>query len=263
VAGVAVDAQGCPQEQPLNQIILNQVDTANCPVIREIVAVTDRDGNPINNLTAADFRVLEDGVVQGQINVTAVGDSSIGASVALTLDFSGSMNPPAVAAMKEAANNFINQLQQNDSAEIIKFAATVEVTQAFTSDLALMNTSIYNKPYTGDIFATAFYDATYKAIDDTKTKPGRLAIIAMTDGADNASTKSLQDVIDHAVASGVPIFTVGLGLVNDAVLQKLAVDTGGVYYPAPTPDDLAAIYSSIAMVLQNQYVLEYLSLIHI
>jgi len=65
-------------------------------------------------------------------------------------------------------------------------------------------------------------------------------------------------VINHAVASGVPVFTVGLGSqVDEEALVAIATKTGGIYYSAPSPDDLAAIYSEISGVLNTQYVVTY------
>jgi hypothetical protein len=40
-------------------------------------------------------------------------------------------------------------------------------------------------------------------------------------------------------------------------LQKLASQTGGQYFPSPDSSDLQAIYSRIAEVLSNQYLIEY------
>ncbi len=53
----------------------------------------------------------------------------------------------------------------------------------------------------------------------------------MTDGDDNGSTHSDVDVINHSVANGVPVFTIGLDdSINAAVLQAIADQTGGVCY---------------------------------
>jgi len=103
-----------------------------------------------------------------------------------------------------------------------------------------------------------FYDAVYQAITDTSVQIGQKAVIAMTDGRDNASGYSHSDVISHAQSSGVPVFTIGLGKsVHTAKLQLIAEQTGGLYFEAPDSSDLASIYQSIAIVLRNQYVITF------
>jgi VWFA-related protein len=258
--GIGDNADAFPNA-PFNgqgqNVHLAQVDASICPTIRGIVTVTDQNGERVTGLTAADFKVLEDGADQGAVRLTTVGDSASSTTVALTLDYSGSMAESDLVAMEAAASDFITQMTIYDSAEIIKFAATIETSQNFTPDLALLDSAINTTEFNGPIGSTSFYDAAYQAINDTLTRSGRRAVIAMTDGSDTSSTHSLQEVIDHAIASGVPVFTVGLGAVNNAVLEQLATETGGQYFMAPTVADLAAIYSAISYVLRNQYIVEY------
>ena len=54
-------------------------------------------------------------------------------------------------------------------------------------------------------------------------------------------------VIDYAKTNGIKIYTVGLGSdVNGAELLSYATQTGGKYYAAPSPSQLAGIYKQIA-----------------
>ena len=79
----------------------------------------------------------------------------------------------------------------------------------------------------------------------------------MTDGKDTKSTHSLEATISHAVYSGVPVYTIGLGLAEAALLEQIANETGGQYHYAPQSSDLEAIYQEIAKVLLNQYRVSY------
>jgi hypothetical protein len=45
--------------------------------------------------------------------------------------------------------------------------------------------------------------------------------------------------------------------INDTILQAIAIKTGGVFYLAPTSNDLLSIYQSISEVLNNQYIVTY------
>jgi len=69
----------------------------------------------------------------------------------------------------------------------------------------------------------------------------------------------LQDVITNAKSNNVPIFALGIGgAINAADLQKLASDTGGLYYQASASQNLATIYKQLSSLLyENQYVLTF------
>ena len=68
----------------------------------------------------------------------------------------------------------------------------------------------------------------------------------------------IDDAIDDANLTGVPVFTVGLGNADTTVLQQIANDTGGTYSDSTTSDNLATIYQQFANLLfTNQYILTY------
>ena len=149
--------------------------------------------------------------------------------------------------------------------KIVKFATEIEVVQEFTSDKNLLTNAIFNPVDVGR--HTSLYDAAWQAVDDTALRlKTRKAVIIVSDGEDDdgtgnpISSSSLSDVINHANDKGVPIFTVGLGNINDAVLEQMSNDTGGQFFDSPTSDNLGNIYSQIAKVLfENQYILTYVS----
>ena len=171
------------------------------------------------------------------------------------MDYSGSITDiqDAVDDMEESAANFVDQLRNLpgvvDEAEIIKFDTIVEVVQGFTSDKDLLKAAIYAPWDNGT--ETTLYDAVVKAVDDTALRSkDRKAVIVITDGEDiSASLQILNDVINDANNNGVPIFTVGLGNFNTAILQQMADDTGGQFFEATTSDNLRTIYQQLADVL--------------
>jgi VWFA-related protein len=228
------------------------------------VSVIDQGGFPVVGLDASAFAINEAGTDVATTSAVHVSDS-VTLSVALLMDYSGSVTqePDNVTDMVNAVSNFINELGINDEAEIIKFASTIEVTQAFTSDKALLTTAVQSTPNLGKY--TALYDAVVKAVDDiSASTKNRKAIILLTDGKDDdgngnpLSVNGLDDVIADANAKGVPVFTVGLGDLNEQILQQMAADTGGTYFDSSTSDNLTAVYKQLASLLfTNQYILTY------
>ena len=241
------------------KVSINQVDTAACQTVKLIVSVTDRDDDSVTVLDQSDFSLFENGVL---IDQSAISDFSnqlaSPISVALALDNSGSIED-SLPELQAAAKAFIDQMDPNDEAAIIKFATEVQVMQAFTTDKALLKSAI-DADYSGAINITLLYDALWQAIEDTAARVNdRLAVVVITDGEDRGSVKVLTEVIDLADERGVPVFTIGLGNVITEILQQIADETGGLYFFAPTKDELQAIYLQISQILSNQYAIGYTS----
>jgi len=243
-----------PDPRPLN-VQIADIDTLNCPEIQATVIVTDISDEAVVDLNASNFYVYENGILQTPITVE-LSTSSVYASLAL--DYSGSMEPAALEALEIAATGFVEELMlPGDHGEIIKFANGIEIMQEYTDDKTSLINAI-NLSDNLDPNATSLYDAIYQAISDTAEQPGSKAVVAMSDGRDTNSQKSATAVIDHAVSNGVPVFTIGLGdEIDEDVLIAIATQTGGIYYYAPTPEDLATIYEKIAGTLNTQYLVTY------
>ncbi len=241
-------------------VSINQVDTnSSCPTVRLVISVTDWNDEPLTVLGQTDFSLFENNELIDQNAITSFSNQVMSPlSVALALDNSGSIED-VTGDVEAAAVAFIDQLDSNDEASIIKFATSVELMQAFTADKDLLRAAIYAL-YTGATNITVLYDAVWQAIEDTAGQADdRRAIVVITDGEDRGSVKELTEVIDHARERGVPVFTIGLGNVITEILQQLADETGGQYFFAPTSNDLIDIYLQISQILSNQYAIEYTS----
>jgi len=235
---------------------INQFFADSCPKGKLLVTVTDKDGNPLTGLTKDAFSLSEKGVAK---NIESISQATSPISAALVLDYSGSMQACCIPQMEEAAKAFVDQLDplKPDMGAIIKYASLIRLTQDFTSDHALLKAGI-DKPYEGED-QTALYEATWFATEETAGEPNRRAVVIITDGQDDRYTRTLNEVIDNAKSKGVPLFTIGLGLVDELVLKRMADETGGRYFHAPAAKDLKAIYLQVAEILAGQYIIEYTS----
>jgi Ca-activated chloride channel family protein len=112
---------------------------------------------------------------------------------------------------------------------------------------------------------TALYDGLIAALDriERGTRP-RKALILISDGGDNASRSTLDDVLRRARRSNVTIFAVGLFDNDDpdrnpGVLKSLAQSTGGERF-LPPPESAAAVVRAcerIARELRSGYTIGY------
>ena len=231
---------------------VNQVLATYFPTVLALQVIRDQQGNPITNLNAGNFDVTENGTPCVITDVRTVQQASSNLSVALVLDRSGSMAGDKNTALEASASEFVTLLQPMDMGEVINFSDNVEVTQAFTSDKTLLTQAIQG--------TTSLYEGIYRGVGDTAKQNGREAVIALTDGQENTSSHTLDDVLQAAKQNSVPIFTIGLGSDADGVtLGSIAAQTGGIYTFAPAASDLAAIYQSISSQLNGQIQLSFIS----
>ena len=256
-------------------VSINQIST-NCPTVTPTVTlyitVADEDGDPLVPLLTKDnFSLYENGneINQGNPANNFVFSDNVTSpkSIALVLDISASMEN-AIDEMQAAAVSFINNLSApQDEAEIIRFAKSIEPVvpdPEFTSVKGDLIAAIQAAIPIDDDFrdGTAMYDAVSQAVADTAARgiDRRRAVVVIADGRDNSSDTDLNQLIDQALDSGVPVFTIGLGDVNAENMQQLADETGGQYYYAPTAGDLNDIYNQISEIISSQYTLGYDSL---
>lgn len=107
---------------------------------------------------------------------------------------------------------------------------------------------------------TSFYDATSRGLSMlSAASNGRKIVVAMTDGMDNESTKSVDTVIAEAKTAGVPLYTVAFGAataVNEKVMQRMATESGGEYKRVEGID-LTGLFQSIQTGIRFQYVVSF------
>lgn len=238
-------------------ITVNQVLTECFPSVLVLEILRDQNGDPLTNLTKANFEILEDGQPAVITDVRTVLEADQPLSVVLVLDRSSSMGSQGNANLEAAATTFVNLMGPDDAAEVINFSTSVTVEQGFTTDKQLLVQAIQGRSASG---STALWDAVGRAVTDISARAGRRAVIAMTDGYNNNSrTYDKESVIAAAQAVGVPVFTIGLGSSIDPGLPDVANQTGGIHVNAPTSADLDAIYRKIAGQLAGQLQISFIS----
>lgn len=269
------DAEDEQEEKPIVEnpipaaMNIRQVDNTNFPNMTFYATISDAEGNVVEEVDVTDFVVQEIDVngtvteitLQDVYKVIASADDHI--NINLVLDASGSMDSSGkMQQAKTAANSFIDKvdLSGGDRVEIISFDDYVYLEQEFTSDKNILNTAINNINTAG---ATALYDALYAGVFQTYYEEGTKCVIGFTDGQENASSYSFEDVVGLSQSTGIPVYIIGIGDEYDvATLQNLAAQCGGEYYSAGTVDLatlLEEIYLDIYQEQQDYYVFEYVS----
>jgi VWFA-related protein len=111
---------------------------------------------------------------------------------------------------------------------------------------------------------TALFDALFYAIAalEADQAPGRRAVVALTDGIDNQSRHRVEEVIERARDAGVPLYLLGFGRageLDEAVMTRMARESGGQYYHARNEDRLIEIFDQLSNQLQSTYTVTFRS----
>jgi Ca-activated chloride channel family protein len=106
-------------------------------------------------------------------------------------------------------------------------------------------------------FSTALYDGILAGLDQLGIASGVNILVVLTDGHDNSSGSTWNDVIEMGVAAEVPIYIIGLGDVNEDTLRTIANSTKGQFYRTKSPSSLDSIYAEISKKIQAFYDLTY------
>ncbi|HEX8185320.1 MAG TPA: VWA domain-containing protein [Blastocatellia bacterium] len=249
-------------------------------LVNLMFSAVDNNNRIISDIRQEEITVLEDGRPQ-QI-FTFKRETTLPINIAILMDLSGSQEY-TFPQERMAAGEFLRSIIRpgKDSASILTFQDDVELVQGLTSRTETLNRAFdeiqYSRrfgPSTSRRQATALYDAIYITADEVLARDGnrtalsddaviRRAIILLTDGVDNASSRKIEEAIDRAWRSGVVIYAIGIGDrfrfegVREDVLRRMSAETGGRAYFPHGPDDLLDDFRQIENELRSQYLVAY------
>ncbi len=219
----------------------------------------------VPGLAQENFKVLEDKVEQ---KLAVFKQEDVPVSFGLVVDNSGSMRDkrPQVNA---AALTFVKTSNPQDEGFVVNFNDDyyLDTEHDFTSDLPEMRTALERIDARG---STALYDAVIGSLDHLKKGTrDKKVLLVVTDGEDNASRHSLENVMEQAQRANAVIYAVGVFSDDDikhnhrtmkkarGALADLANATGGLAFFPETADDTEAICTQIAHDIRNQYTMAY------
>jgi VWFA-related protein len=167
--------------------------------------------------------------------------------------------------METGVKTFVNAIGTNDVCEIIKFDDYVYVVQPFTSSKQALLHAVDSVLNLGG--STALFQSIYQGIMDVAAKSASSyarAVVAFTDGGENASSIGLDSLLQTARSNAIPVYTIGLldstehstppgQSYDEGTLVQIADSTGGFYFYAPNATQLQQIYNSISGQLSNAY----------
>ena len=227
--------------------------TTGVSLVEVYATVTDRQGEPVLDLKAGDFRVRQDGEPQA-ITAFAAGEFPLAVAIGLDRSFSMGGKGNRLGVAKSAALTFIGALRNEDQVMVLAIGSETEVAAPLSRDRGAAIAAVNRLDAWG---TTPLYDATLVALDAIQTAKGRRALVLISDGTDRYSDTRAADLVDQARRRDVLIYPVAIGPVRPPVFAELAAATGGRSFHAPDPRELSRIVSTITHELRFQYLLGY------
>jgi Ca-activated chloride channel homolog len=236
-------------------------DSVRVDLVELSTSVTDHRGRAAEGLRAEDFRVVEDGVEQQIERFTVVRDAPVHA--ALVVDASSSMGS-ILASVQRAAQGFLSTLlTQQDRALLVTFGNAPQLRVPLTDNVARLANGLELIEARG---ATALYDSLVFTLGQLQGIRGQRALVVLSDGLDNRSRHSADDVLELARRAAVTIFTIGIeergsltSQLDRETLRRLAEESGGRSFFIHDPAALDEVYASIERDLRSRYLLSYYS----
>ena len=184
-------------------------------------------------------------------------------SLGLIIDNSGSMRDKRLK-VESAALALVKESNPEDEVFIVNFNDEAFLDQDFTNNIKDMQQGLTKIDSRG---GTAMRDAIRMSIDHLKEKgkKDKKVLLVVTDGNDNASIISLENLVRAAQQSDVIVYAIGLLTEEERreakrakrALNALTEATGGqVYFPKEV-SEVDRIAHQVAHDIRNQYTIGY------
>jgi VWFA-related protein len=224
-----------PEQGPQKPAIRVRVNEVTVPV-----AVRDRKGEMILNLTQKDFRVYDDGSEQTIEHFDLGGDPL---SVVLVVETSSRIEPILPAVRQTGIVFSQTVMARSSEAAVIGFDDSVDVLEKFTKDTDEVETTIGH--LREGTSGTRLYDAMALGISLLQERPAgrRRILVVVGEAQDKGSDSKLGEVLRQAQFANVTIYSIGLSTTAAAFRSKpdptpaTQIGPPGTF-PVPTPNGI-------------------------
>jgi tight adherence protein B len=212
-------------------------------------------------LVAAQVQVRENGELVRDVSLTPPEVASARRfGVVLAIDTSYSMRGRPLRAAVAAAREFVRQRAAGQPVALITFAGTVEVLLPFSTDDAAIERALDAVGQGGG--GSRLVDAAGRAVELVRgARMPSGSVVLISDGADRASSATLDEVADVAASAGVRVYGIGLASQSDdfGALNLLAARSSAEFSAVSSLGDLARVYRRLGSRLAHQYLVQYRS----
>ena len=228
------------------------------------VSVVDAKGDPVSGLTAADFRVREDGAAR---EVLTAGPATAPLTVALLVDDSQATTP-ATQMIREAVDEFIKSLAGKADIALITFGERPTILVDYTSDqqkLLAGAKRIFPRSGAGAYLMEAIVEVS-NGLQKKEAARGVIAVLMM-ENATEFSNRYYEQVLGELAKGRAALHVVSLGqpgnTLADETRNRDQVIALGTERSGGRRDNVIALTAAASKMkqlsaeLQNQYLVTY------
>jgi von Willebrand factor type A domain/FHA domain len=175
-----------------------------------------------------------------------------GVAYIVLVDVSKSLGPREFAQVRAALGVLTDHLGPRDRMAIVTFGSRVQIVSDFTADRDALKSKIQGLAPTDN--QTFLHLALRQAIDLGKRLdpdlPARRAAIVLTDGKDEGSGITIDDVLADVRENRLPFYAIGFSRLPAPeraryfdLLKRLAIDSGGRFFEAANAVSIARAYA--------------------
>jgi VWFA-related protein len=234
---------------------IGYAETVDVDAVQVTVTVTDDEGKYVSAIPKNAFSVFEDDRPQSIGNFSS---EDVPLDLVVAVDISGSMTP-VMPKLKTAVKEFLRAVPSRDRVTLLGFNDNIFALTRGTTDPEERARAVDRLAPWG---ATALYDVIVRGLGMLGRQAGRRALIVFTDGEDQGSHVSLDDVERRLQASDVTLYMIGQGRgvthgYLKTVMDRLVTPTGGRVFSTDRIEALQGAFADLLEELSNQYLLGY------
>ncbi len=239
---------------------IDNIDYTKHPNIQVYLTVRDFNKSVITGLSEENIFLYEDDYLVNYIKIKDLNGSNNLLYLVISIDSSKSISENLLKEIKKTADDLLSNTGQNDMVALNKFNDEVILLNNFTNNNAEIIKNICKIQRHGS--KTLFYNALYESLDLlNKTEFPQKAIIVFTDGKDEGSSIEINDVIEFAKESHIPLYCITFNPQDRIkLLSRLTILTGGKLFNSRTKD-LSSIYRELLSNIKNKYLVQYKSML--
>jgi Ca-activated chloride channel family protein len=257
VRAVATLKGGARLVQTVRTKSVGYTERVDVDVVQVTVTVSDEHGRFVRDIPQSAFRVLEDGQPQA---ITHFASEDVPLELIAAIDISGSMGP-AMPRVKTAVKGFLGDVAPEHQVTLLGFNDNIFTLTRKTTDRAERIKSVDRLAPWG---STALYDVLLRGVEMLGRQTGRKALVVFSDGEDQGSHATINDVERRLQSSDVTLYMIaqGRGVTMEPlrrIMDRLAAPTGGRALFTDSMDELHTAFGQLLDELSNQYLLGYQS----
>ncbi|MGB0525192.1 MAG: OmpA family protein [Flammeovirgaceae bacterium] len=194
-------------------------------------------------------------------SITEVNEQdTIPLAIAFIMDHSGSMGDERALVVQEAVEKLISEKRPQDTMAIMKYDSKIGIESELASDKGVLLNRLKKDGLGNFGGGTALIDAAFEGItllQDAENYENKVIVI-FTDGKENSSVLTKNELILEALAQGIKIYTISFGSETDVdYLKELSEATEGGYYQIYETLHFLKIFDDVYERMRNYYSIQF------